>query len=108
MLGQKYLSESQAVLGDRSRAAGDRIKEAGRLFWRAMILHDAWPEAVKERTAAMLRRLIEHGVVGQTGRPIDEATAGVLCGELASLIADFRAAARKPNGKGGAALDGTA
>lgn len=107
MLGQKYLSESHSVVTDRSRDARQRIEEGGPLFWRAMILHDAWPEAVKERAAAMLRRLIEHGIVGRSGWSVDEATAQALCRELETLIEDFRAAERKPKGNGGSAAGHT-
>jgi hypothetical protein len=110
MLARRYLSECAAVLNS-DRSPRERATVAGKLFWRAMVLHENWPLRLTDRISHMLRRLIDQGIVGRAATRLDDAAARATCEDLSQLVNDVLVAiGRKPqsNGDSGSQQGGSA
>ena len=93
---QHYLQQCRAALDQQGLTFRRKLAKAGKIFWKGSIVVTDWPDPVKQRVAAMLKRLIDAGVVGSDSLHVDESTARSLCADLRSVVSDFRRALQPP------------
>ncbi len=94
-----HVTEAARILASQHGVAKERLAQAGRRFWRALIDVDSWPRNLAEKAQRICGRFMENGTIESTVNAMNPGTAAERAKELAesvaSLAADIELAVRE-------------
>ena len=86
---REHVAAAQAWLQRSNVPTRDRLREAGRLFWKALFHKDDWPELLRSRAAALVAQLFRHGPIEVTISRLNDQDLTQTMRELDGFCREF-------------------